>query len=694
MKTNVLSRMAAGALAAAMLLLTSCSKESGTASSGTQSAESSSNGGSSDMNSEIITPAESENQASSQGSTASAGGSSGTASTSNKPSASSSPVKQTTQTIDISEYESIGNDTQALNYAFEEIALKSSISASKGDNVKYILKLKKKSYKIDSPLIISGANNVEVEGNGASLIFTNLVTALDLRHCTNLTFKNLTVDYNPLPFTQGVVKKIDGNEYTVELDAGYRTDVNFLNTSVDGGNIWSNVHDPKTGAVLDDTAHSYAYKNARSLGGRTMQITRTFPAEHGGRKIQVGDHLTFFQRAATTILPNDCTNTSFINFNLHSSPGFGINEGSGGGGMLLKNVKIVPGTAPSGASQARLRSTNGDGTHFGNVKKGPTFDGCTITHCGDDCINIQGFFFHVLQVSGNKITVTPKWDTPLEVGETIEAYKDEGYTAIGTAKIVKFEKRNDASLRAQIIAAYQNYDKTIADDTLVYDIVLDKKLSISKGDHITSLDRIGAGAVIKNSTFKHNRARGVVVKGHNIVIENNTFEKNTHPAIVAHADILWCESGFPVNIKIRNNKITASAISSNIIRENNIDQIGAILVTVTPPENVKGFYNCYQNKNILIEGNTITDSRVYGIAAINCDGITIKNNTITRPFCNGIGNVGDLYGISPKSGIFVGKSKNITVTGNTVIGGGKVSQAVEVHTNCSNIKANSGNTLK
>ncbi len=691
MKTKVLSRMTACLLAAAMLSLTACGKkEPGTSSSGTQSAESSSSGGSSEMNSEINSTVESESQASSGGgSSATTGGT-----TSKNTSSSSSPAKQTTQTIDISEYESIGNDTEVLSYALEEIALKSSVSASQGQNVKYILKLKKKNYKISSTLVISGANNVEIEGNGASLIFTNLVTALDLRHCTDLTFKNLTVDYDPLPFTQGVVKKINGNEYTVEIDKGYRTDVEFLNTSVDGGNIWSNVHDPNTGAVLDNTAHSYAYQNARSLGGRMMEITRTFPPEHGGRKIQVGDHVTFFQRAATTILPNDCTNTSFINFNLYSSPGFGINEGSGGGGMVLKNVKIVPGAKPSGATQARLRSTNGDGTHFGNVKKGPTFDGCTITHCGDDCINIQGFFFHVLKVSGNKITVTPKWDTPLEVGETIEGYKDEGYTSIGTAKIVKFEKRNDPSMRSQIIAAYNKYDSTIADDTLVYDIVLDKKLALTKGDHITSLDRIGAGAVIKNSTFKYNRARGVVVKGRDIVIENNTFEKNTHPAIVAHADILWCESGFPVNVKIRNNKITGSATSSNMIHENNIDQIGAILVSVAPPKGVTGFYNCFQNKNIVIEGNSITDSRVFGIAAINCDGITIKNNTITRPFCNGIGNVGDLYGITPKSGIFVGMSKNITVTGNTVVGGGKVSQAVEIYSNCSGIKANSGNTLK
>jgi len=394
------------------------------------------------------------------------------------------------------------------------------------------------------------------------------------------------------------------------------------------------------------------------------------------------------------MIPTGCENTSLINVNIYSSPGFGLNEGSGVGNTLFKNVNIVPGPKPAGATQIRMRSVNADGAHFGNVQKGPTFDGCTISHGGDDCINIQGFFFHVLSVSGNKITVTPKWDTPLTVGETIEGYKDEGYVSLGTAKIVGFEKRNDASLKSQIQAAYRYYDQTLGDNTLVYDIVLDKKIGLQKGDHITSLDRIGSGAVIKNSTFKHNRARGVVAKGHDILIENNTFEGHTHPAIVVHADLYWCESGFPVNVTVRNNKITRTATSSNMIHEKNVDQIGSILVTVTPPNNVTGFMNCFQNKNILIEGNTITDSQVYGIMALNCDGITIKNNKITNALCNGIGKVGSLYNITPKSGIFVGMSKNITVTGNTVTGNAAVKQAVEIYSNCSAVLANSNNTLK
>ena len=104
--------------------------------------------------------------------------------------------------------------------------------------------------------------------------------------------------------------------------------------------------------------------------------------------------------------------------------------------------------------------------------------------------------------------------------------------------------------------------------------------------------------------------------------------------------------------------------------------------------------NNYECKNILIEKNTITDCQVYGIFTSNCNGITIQSNIISNPFVNGIGNVGASYGLTPNSGIFVGMSKNITVTGNTVAGGGRISQAVEIYSNCSGAINNSNNDFK
>ena len=48
-----------------------------------------------------------------------------------------------------------------------------------------------------------------------------------IQHCTNLTIRGLTIDYDPLPFTQGRIVKMSADKkvHEIELFDGYpRTD--------------------------------------------------------------------------------------------------------------------------------------------------------------------------------------------------------------------------------------------------------------------------------------------------------------------------------------------------------------------------------------------------------------------------------------------------------------------------------------
>ena len=554
----------------------------------------------------------------------------------------------------------------------------SAASKAKGQNVNYKLILRNKIYKLNSTITCSNVNNVQIDGSGCSFIYSSLILGINLINCNNTGFSNLTIDYNPLPFTQGIVTSITGTKVTVQIDSGYSSDATWLNN----GDLYSNIHNVAETSVMEGTEHTYMYGGVKNIGNNTLTMSKVYEAP-GDRSVMVNDHISLYHRAAGAMVASGCSALSFTNVNIYSCDGFAMNESSGTGGSIYKNVKIIPGPTPVGATVQRLLSVNADGLHFGNIMKGPTIDGCTISANGDDGVNIQGFFFHILGVNGNTITVTPKWDTRLTVGETIECYTSDDYDSMGTAKITAFRAYNDASRTAEIKAAYQGMDTTLGDDTLLYDITIDKPIAnLEKGDHLTSLDRIGSGAIIKNSTFEKNRGHGIVAKGHDILIDNNTFDRNTHPAIEVSASIYWCESGFAQNVTISNNKITQSATCSNVIVQTDNDDLGSINVSISPPSGVTGFFKNMQNKNILIENNTINTTQVFGIMTNNCDGVTIKNNTVTNPFNNGIDNAGKFFNIIPTGGIFVGMSKNVTVTGNTVVGGGKVSQAVQIDPTC------------
>jgi len=62
-----------------------------------------------------------------------------------------------------------------------------------------------------------------VDGNGAKLIQTNpLLGVFRFHHCDSLLVKNLTIDYNPLPFTQGRVKRIvSKDQVEIAVDIGF-----------------------------------------------------------------------------------------------------------------------------------------------------------------------------------------------------------------------------------------------------------------------------------------------------------------------------------------------------------------------------------------------------------------------------------------------------------------------------------------
>ena len=125
-------------------------------------------------------------------------------------------------------------------------------------------------------------------------------------------------------------------------------------------------------------------------------------------------------------------------------------------------------------------------------------------------------------------------------------------------------------------------------------------------------------SIIKNCRFQNMRARCILIKTSNSIIENNTFYNTHMTAILAGTEFYWGEAPAIHNLVIRNNRFI------------NIDGCSINLGCFKSD-------NSYDNKNILIEGNTFENygaSGGVGIAGIqgtavlirNADGVIIRNN--------------------------------------------------------------------
>ena len=595
--------------------------------------------------------------------------------------------KEETVIINVSDYANAGDDNDIIAKAVDYVTTQSISAYVKGKKRKFILNFENRKYNLSQKITLNNCKNVTLQGNGATFSFSVLTNAFYLKKCTNVNINNLSVDYDPLPYIQGTVTEVKDTDYTITVDNGYREDNDFIDPTE---TIYLNIHDPKTGGFKAGTSVDYTVRNIQNPQRHKVTFELAGTSKVAANPA-VGDAITLYQRKETAILIYSCEGTVLNGVNLYSAPGFGISDQYGSGGTELLNCKIIPGPKPNGAAQNRLRSTNADATHFQVLKKGPVLENCTITHSGDDGINVHGYFYYVLQTEGNTIYFTPKTESPIKKGETITIYDGKTFNEKGNAKVTAFGRKNDTKFTAEITELWRNTIGGCLSTELIYCVKVEKALkNIKQGDLLICGDNVGSGAVIRNCKFGYNRARCVVIKCMNAVIEGNRMISSSSPAIMAVSDLEWAESSFPVNLVIRNNKITGCASGAQA-RYGDGSSAGDIMVGI--PAN-DGFRSGKPCKNVLIEGNTIENSGIFGIFVCNTNGLTIKNNTVTNPFITGINNIGTQYKITPKSGIFVGMCNDVTVTGNKVKSNLKnITKAVEIMNNCTDVKSNKGNNF-
>ncbi len=76
---------------------------------------------------------------------------------------------------------------------------------------------------VNGAYLFANLNNVEIRGNGASIICNSQELAFRFLNCTNIKISGFSIDYDPLCFTQRVIVAKDpaNTWFEVEIDPGY-----------------------------------------------------------------------------------------------------------------------------------------------------------------------------------------------------------------------------------------------------------------------------------------------------------------------------------------------------------------------------------------------------------------------------------------------------------------------------------------
>lgn len=490
-------------------------------------------------------------------------------------------------------------------------------------------------------LPLTGLSDFTINASGVRLVAKELKQVVRFSDSQNLTVNGLAIDYDPLPFTQGTVTRVNTSSFDVQIHDGYQMATGAPRVIA---------YDPQTRRVKPRTVTRYDV-GLSDLGNGSVRLSRQVEDS-----LAVGDlvSLTVPTQIPHGILLEDSTNVTFDDVRVHASTSFGVFE-RGGGGNSFNNLQVAPGPTPTGASEPRLLSSNADGFHSKHTSVGPSVVGAHITGQGDDGIAINTDFHMVGGSAGSQLEVGVKnGSLNFQIGDRIRGY-NQATGAIAEAVVQTITR--DSSLDSGLGTIQDQFLPLSRHNLDVgYRLTLDQPLSLNPGDLISSPDRSGSGFEVRDSVIANHRARGMLLKAPNGVVENNTVDGSTIGGIVLLAEpAIWQEAGFSENVVIRNN--TVRDTGRQFTRPSN-PVTGGIVIAAG-----QGFVGRH-HANITIEENTIDSIAGPGVIVSLADGVQINSNHFidSNEFFT---NSGEALGIDPSAIVWIDDAEDVSLLGNT-----------------------------
>ncbi len=545
-------------------------------------------------------------------------------------------------------------------------------------------------YRFDrgAGVLIQKAEDVEIEAAGVTFWF-GPDRGVVLEKCRRVKLRALTIDSDPLPWTQGVIETIDPKEkkMVIRLDAGYSA-LEGKQLTQPGRILFFDGESRRELPVFDDQATAF-----EALGERRYQITqfasaRVFTSPVPGRPVQAGDRVAFFimYGGGANVELRGCEGVTLEKVTNHAASAFAFHETQGPGGNQYLGCRLTrrPDTD-------RLMASRADCFHSYLMEKGPRIEGCEFSHSGDDLINIHGFFGMVLRaISPQEAIMVSPFGEILGAGSRVKICDPEASTQPRDVTVKSAEPVNDPELLAEVkalpAALLSKQGLRIRDlaGCQVARVVVEGDAGWQPYEIVSSPDRSGRGAIVRNNHLHDGHVRAVLLKSHDILVEENRIERTGHGGIVVEPEFFWLEGPFAKNIRIRGNTLVRNGWASMELGGFGVShaaiQVGCHFGKRMFPRTLGAGM---VNEDIEITGNRIKEPAGYAIMVMNTRRGTVADNQITAPFAAGeqpafydfsrLPQGADLLSEeqrtalrSPREAIFVFGSEEITLRGNTV----------------------------
>lgn len=480
--------------------------------------------------------------------------------------------------------------------------------------------LEKKVYRQKKPVKLKDISDFTIYGNGAAIMVEkNDISAFVMTGCRNVTIENLSVDYSILPFTQGVVTKVEGDKFYFVVDKGYpklcsRFEKNYIHLFTPEGE-WKK-----------SSADVYGKLKALSqeLGVFTVR---------GKHAVEVNDKVAVNFRSPSAFSISRCGKLDFININVYASPGVAFHSRYGHGKMSFDGVKIIRTTPPEGATAKRLLASCADGINLATSSGGAVIKNCEFSYLGDDGINFHSELLPVARKrSANSFaSIYPYGQFKTHFEEVFKKGDEMIFVRQGDYKIIArahLESIKVSSDRENLVGlAPKFFPVRGSSGVSVYEITVKENIDVPEECFFYVPASGVSGFEITNNIFHDHRARGIRIMSGNGIIADNRFERIKGSAITLGGEFnYWREAGWCSNITIRSNVMQEIGYSSINLPTSYTPGVISTFARLDG----KKFVPVPENRNLLIENNIISDSPGAAIFLYAADNVTLKNNKIEK----------------------------------------------------------------
>ena len=526
----------------------------------------------------------------------------------------------------------------------------------------------------------------------------DVTCTLKMENCKDFELDGLTIDYDPLPFSQGELIDFDNEKgtITVQLDPNYPFVLeDFLNESAQAGDggVHIRYFEPESRSLVmlpweavsgveEIAENTYRIKTMENRIAKYAEPTRL-------RNVEAGYLVSINCHGYGVIENINGENVTLRNVTVYSSPAFAFKETTGTGPNTYDNIKVIrrPDTN-------RLMVSTRDIFHSYLMKNGPVVKNCTLSRNGDDVIAIHGFFSLVVENhSPTELTILAPYGLDFSKGSKLSFYDLETGQPLEESLVEAidvFPAEQSAAMADQFykkLGENKFITRGFVPETQVARVTMAEAVDLPEYAAALSYENCGAGAKIINNHIFETTRHAIFVRSHHVEIRNNLIEKAAGSAVVHAADSFWFEAPFSHHSVIADNRIIDCGYGVVSANTDYLEPaLGAIHVSSIFGKYwyPAALYPYTQNHDITVENNQIIRPAAIAICMANTRDSVIKGNLIDSPFAK----TASLSSLNlahtsrrslpddprlkaqlaePYHAIFAPASENITIENNTVI---------------------------